>query len=158
MSSSIAEVCSGAARAESALEVLLAVCDATLIDAGAAADAVPATGNLFIVIDDASELAEPAVLLDALARGQRIVVAAAPGTTITLGGTRISVCSRPIDTCSAVDPLVAATQIDAIIATGPDAGAVLTTATSQSWRAAGRSPTPPATSSSPLHFPSPPAR
>ena len=127
MSSSIAEVCSGAARAESALEVLLAACDATLIDAGAAADAVPATGALFLVIDDAMELTEPAVLLGALARGQRIVVAAAPGTTITLGGTTISVSARPIDTCSAVDPLVAAAQIDAVVATGPHAGAVLTT-------------------------------
>ena len=74
-----------------------------------------------------TELTEPAVLLDALARGQRIVVAAAPGTTVTLGGTRISVSARPIDTCSAIDPLVAAAQIDAVVATGPYAGAVLTT-------------------------------
>ena len=129
MSSSIAEVCSGAARAESALEVLLAACDATLIDIGAAAASTPCPrrARLFLVIDDATELTEPTVLLDALARGQRIVVAAAPGTTITLGGTRISVSARPIDTCSAVDPLVAAAQIDAVVATGPHAGAVLTT-------------------------------
>ena len=129
MSSSIAEVCSGAARAESALEVLLAACDATLIDVDVAADAdsVPPTGALLLVVDEARELTEPTVLLGALARGQRIVVAAAPGTTITIGGTRISVSARPIDTCSAIDPLVAAAQIDAVIATGPLAGAVLTT-------------------------------
>ena len=135
MSSSIAEVCSGAARAGSALEVLLAACDATSIDAeagvgvggGVGVDTVPLRGALFLVIDDPTELTEPTVLLGALARGQRIVVAAAPGTALTLGGTTISVSARPIDTCSAIDPLVAAAQIEAVVATGPHAGAVLTT-------------------------------
>ncbi|HEY5875442.1 MAG TPA: hypothetical protein VIT64_09085, partial [Ilumatobacteraceae bacterium] len=137
MSSSMAEVCSGAARAGSALEVLLAACDATSIDAKAGVrgdvggdvdvDTVPLRGALFLVIDDPTELTEPTVLVGALARGQRIVVAAAPGTALTLGGTTISVSARPIDTCSAIDPLVAAAQIEAVVATGPHAGAVLTT-------------------------------
>ncbi|MGD9702664.1 MAG: TauD/TfdA family dioxygenase [Acidimicrobiia bacterium] len=125
MSSSIAEVSIGPARAGSASEALLAACGATQI--GPRAATVPETGALFLVLVEAEQVSEPAGLVAALGRGQRIVVAAAPGAALTLAGETFSVAPRPIETSSALDPLVADVQIDAVVTTGPHTGAVLTT-------------------------------
>lgn len=111
-------------RAACALDVLLASCDATRTDGSQIA---PGTGPLLLTLERGAHLDEPAGIARALATGRRVVVAADPGSSITLSGRTLSVASRPIETSSPRNPLVADSHLDATVSTGPLAGATLKT-------------------------------
>ena len=111
-------------RASSAVEVVLAAAGAAWV----AGSSTPTAGPLLAVVDPGSGLDLDAdAVLAALHRGQRVLVAAAPGTEIAVGGCAITVSFRPLEVASLHNPLVAESQVDATVGSGPLAGAVLTT-------------------------------